>query len=144
MERNKEIDVLKFIGLMCIVLAHVNIDNGIIFQIRNFDVVLLVLVSGYFSCDSYKRSKNLREFYKKRILRLLVPTYVYITFFFIITYYINNCKMMYNLKDIICTYLLTGGIGYVWIIKVYLIIAFMVPILIWIKIKLDKINIIKY
>lgn len=46
MKRLKNIDVLKFIGLFCIILAH-GFPPNIIFQIRNFDVVLMIMISTY-------------------------------------------------------------------------------------------------
>ena len=60
MENNRVIfiDYLKVIGLLCIILAHICTDATIL-QIRNFDVPLMVLISGYLAVDSFKR--NLKE-----------------------------------------------------------------------------------
>jgi hypothetical protein len=41
-DRNTNIDFLKFIGISCIILAHVDTPR-IIFQARNFDVSLIIL-----------------------------------------------------------------------------------------------------
>ena len=56
MIREKKIDVLKFIGLFCIILAHVN-PPQIIFQIRNFDVVLMILLSAYLFLRTKKKCR---------------------------------------------------------------------------------------
>lgn len=46
MKRKKYSDILKVIGLLGFVLAHVT-PPTVIFQFRNFDVVLMILVSAY-------------------------------------------------------------------------------------------------
>ena len=50
-ERNIKIDFIKFLGLFAIILAHVG-PNEKIFQLRNFDVPLMVFISGFLSYDS--------------------------------------------------------------------------------------------
>ena len=45
------IDFLKLLGLFCIILAHVN-PPAIIMQIRNFDVPLMVILSGFLASKS--------------------------------------------------------------------------------------------
>ena len=43
--RNLDYDFLKFIGIFCIVFAHIGV-SPYVFQIRNFDVPLMVLLGG--------------------------------------------------------------------------------------------------
>ena len=43
-KRLLNIDILKFIGIICIIIAHTN-PPKIIFQIRNFDVILMCIIS---------------------------------------------------------------------------------------------------
>ncbi len=45
MQRDVTIDILRVCGLLLIMLAHVNPPN-LIFQIRTFDVPMMVFVSG--------------------------------------------------------------------------------------------------
>lgn len=125
MNRIKNIDILRVIGLLCIILAHVE-PNNIIFQIRNFDVVLMIMISSYLYIinDKYKGKIDLKYF-KKRLKRLLIPTWIFLIIFFII----SSVFMKYDLKTIILSFLLHEGIGYVWIIRIYLVVAIMLPIL---------------
>jgi fucose 4-O-acetylase-like acetyltransferase len=44
-QRVKSVDFLRFLGLSLIILAHVT-PQGLVFQIRNFDVPLMVFISG--------------------------------------------------------------------------------------------------
>ena len=50
------IDFLKTLGLFCIILAHVNAP-GFVMQLRNFDVPLMVILSGMLAATS-NRVKN--------------------------------------------------------------------------------------
>ena len=52
MTRNYTYDLLKVIALICILLAHVN-PPGVIFQLRNFDVPLMILISVWLSYTRY-------------------------------------------------------------------------------------------
>jgi fucose 4-O-acetylase-like acetyltransferase len=53
--RDIRFDILKVIGLFCIILAHVS-PPSLIFQLRNFDVPLMVMISGsVFYLSSFKK-----------------------------------------------------------------------------------------
>lgn len=134
-ERIVFIDYLKVLGLLCIILAHV-CKNPSIFQLRNFDVPLMVIISGFLAVDSYKRSvqsnNSLLNYYWKRIKRLLFPTWIFLAIYFILSYiFITNSggAYPYNYKTVLSSFLLLNGIGYVWIIRIYLICAFLTPII---------------
>ena len=78
----KYINFLKTIALLCIILAHVN-PPTIVFQIRNFDVVLMMLISSYLGLIS-KKNYNYFSYILSRIKRLIIPTWIFLTIFFII------------------------------------------------------------
>ena len=63
MKRKTNIDILKVVGLFCIILAHVN-PNKYIFQLRNFDVVLMILISSYLGLKTNDNLKYI-EYLKK-------------------------------------------------------------------------------
>lgn len=134
-ERNFTIDLLRVIGTFLVILAHVN-PPKIIATLRSFDVCLLVMVSG----ASYALSKGKKKEYKKyiihRIKRLCIPAWITATIVFFI------CAMLcafvdreypYTLKQIIESYLFiggkSGGIGFLWIVRIYLLIAIISPLL---------------
>ena len=60
-ERNTNYDLMRFIGISCIVLAHSSAPD-IVDQLRNFDVPLMVVVSGIsfvqFSSKNYNSYKK--------------------------------------------------------------------------------------
>lgn len=127
------IDYLKVIGLLCIVLAHISTDTGIL-QIRNFDVPLMVMISGFLAVDSFKRNlkqnKSFLRYFWKRISRLLFPTWIFlIVFFSIMTMFSVNGTYPYEINFIINSFLLLDGLSYVWIIRIFLICTFITPII---------------
>lgn len=65
------IDRLKVLGLMFVILAHVDLPIWLA-QIRCFDVPMLVFVSAYLARKSYKND-NVCGYYRKRFFRLAVP-----------------------------------------------------------------------
>ena len=128
------IDYLKIIGLFCIILAHV-CTNQYILQIRNFDVPLMVVISGFLAIDSYKRSiendQSIFNYYWKRISRLLIPTWMFLSLYFLLVFllvFITKGNYPYSFSTILRSFLLLDGIGYVWIIRVYLICALLTPL----------------
>ena len=147
-ERIVFIDYLKILGLLCIILAHV-CKNPLILQLRNFDVPLMVIISGFLAIDSYKRSiqndNSLLSYYWKRIKRLLFPTWIFLTIYFILSYVFitsSGANYPYNYMTVLSSFLLLNGIGYVWIIRVYLICAFLTPVIYYFNDKI-KSNYIK-
>ena len=132
--RNKSIDILKFIGLLLIILAHTD-PPIIIFQLRNFDVVLLIVCSSLIFFEINK-SYNYGEYVISRIKRLLIPTYIFLIIYFMIMFLFSRNSV--NAKVIFETFTLFGGLSYVWIIKVYIIIALLLPISQFLYDKIDK------
>ena len=136
------IDYLKALGLLLIILAH-SCDNQIIMQLRIFDVPLMVVISGLLAYDSYKRSLDrggtLLDYYKKRITRLLIPAWIFLTFYFLFLWVENlGGAFPYTPERVMRSYLLLDGIGYVWIIRVYLLCALITPLAVFLKEKLKK------
>ena len=126
MERYKNIDILKFIGLLCIILAHVS-PPAIIQQLRGFDVILMIILSSYLYFEKEDNIVNYFKYIWKRIKRLLFPTYLFLIIFFMCVFIIDVNK--FSLKTILSSILLHEGIGYVWIIRIYILTAILLPII---------------
>ncbi len=128
MARDIRFDILKTLGIFSIILAHV-IPQNIFFDIRNFDVPLMVIVSGsLFYCSSYNKNSSLLTYLYKRIPRLIAPVWLFLSFYFVsiyVAFYLLGKNYPFSLKkDIINSFLLLDGIGYVWIIRVFILMAF--------------------
>lgn len=143
--RDLRFDILRVIGLSCIIFAHtLNSSHVILYQLRNFDVPLMVIVSGaVFGITSLNTNINYKFYLRKRILRLLMPTWLFLSFFFMLFYilsFISGYKYPFSPERIIYSYALTnaGGIGYVWIFRVFLIIAVIAPFILKLHHKVKK------
>ncbi len=139
-KRDYRFDLLRVLGLICIFLAHVS-PPAIIKQLRNFDVPLMVIVSGAAFGLSTNNKFIFSTYYKKRTLRLLAPTWAFLSFFFLYAYFIHfirNKAFPFSIDKIIDSFLLLDGIGYVWIIRIFLLMIIVAPFFIWLAQKLKN------
>lgn len=123
--RDERIDLLRSIGLAMIILAHTQ-PPGFIFQLRNFDVPLMVIVAGMSFGLSFKGGKYLPYLWN-RVKRLVFPVWLFLSIYFISIYLTGNDFIVLNFNKVMSSYLLIRGIGYVWVIRVFLLVAIVAP-----------------
>lgn len=123
--RNEKIDLLRFIGLIMIIFAHVGY-SGFFMQIRNFDVPLMVVVSGMSFSIGYKNESYIQYLWK-RVKRLLFPVWIFLTIYFSTLLLVLPSAEALNPRTILRSYFLLDGIGYVWIIRVFILVALVSP-----------------
>ncbi|MCK1225172.1 acyltransferase family protein [Streptococcus uberis] len=123
--RDSRIDTLRVLGTFLIILAH-SLPPVVITNLRTFDVVLLVFISGI----SFKKSNVKGEFFKylhKRVKKLVIPTYLLLAIIFLLTTVISSIfevSSPFTFDIIISSFLFYNkGIGFIWIVKVYLYTA---------------------
>ena len=130
--RKSYVDFLKAIGILLVILAHVNPPTTIMF-IRCFDVPLLVLLSGILANDSLDRlyaykdndARFFLKYYYKRFNRLVIPTWIMLVFIFSIQAIFGK---VYPPKYYLFSFSLTrNGIGCVWIVLIFLYCAILAP-----------------
>lgn len=143
MKRDFRIDILRTIGIILIILAHSSPPN-ILFQIRVFDVPLMAMLLGMSFVLSMK-GKNFKENYGKyvfkRFKRLVLPTWIFLTIAFLLAFIltlITGQLYPFSISKIFLSYTLISGIGYVWIIRVFFVIALVSPILFVLSKKVNK------
>ena len=122
--RTIKYDILRTIGLLAIILAHVN-PPDLLFQIRNFDVPLMVFVSGAVYGLFPAKEKNYFVYLFRRVGRLLLPTWILLSFYFFL--------FPVSVENMISSYVLLDGIGYVWVIRVFILTALLMPLLFLLK-----------
>ncbi len=134
MTTNKErfyfIDFLKSIGLLLIIFAHINAP-GYALAVRAFDVPLMVIISSILAQKSYIKYENIKgfpyEYLIRRVKRLVIPTWIFLVFYFCLLFLLTN--EVFSLKYYFSSFLLTRyGIGYVWVILIYMYSAILVPL----------------
>ena len=81
--RNVTIDILRIIGLFLVIAAHCEFPEWF-YELREFDVVTLVAVSGMsFYASSGRSNESYGNYVKKRFLRLVLPVWEFLVLFFV-------------------------------------------------------------
>ena len=124
--RNHKIDLLRSVGLFMIVAAHLS-PPAFLHQLRNFDVPLMVLISGASFQLSYRQRENYLLYVWKRFRRLVLPVWVFLTATFLIYYLVDPQSAKVAPQRIISSYLLLDSVDYLWIIRVFLLVALISP-----------------
>ena len=115
-------------GLLCIILAHVNPPDWLL-QLRCFDVVMMVCISTV-SYTEYSKPKPYLRYLTGRIKRLLLPAWEYILLLGVVFYVIalmTGTSTPYPLKTLVIGIFTLSSVGYLWIIRVFLYNAFINP-----------------
>lgn len=139
-KRDSTIDLLRVLGTFLVILAHVKIPK-VMSEIRTFDVVLLVFISGM--SLKYAKHKHYFDYIKKRIKKLLIPAWTTVSVILLCLFIgdkIVGPFSILNWKYVTHSYLLidSGSIGAVWIVKVYLLIALLTPVIDYLEKKIDS------
>lgn len=135
------IDIIRVFAIFLIILAHVSNVPDWLANIRRFDVPVMVFISGIsFSYSKSIETKN--DYFRyiwKRIKKLIFTAWIFITIYLLYMVILKLCGYEMNLsfKNILFSYTLIGGIGYVWILRILFCMAILAPLM---KILLDRIN----
>lgn len=124
--RDTRIDFLRFTGLMMIILAHVYPPPWL-FQLRNFDVPLMVFISGL----SYRLSvkdEPYSSYVWARVQRLVFPVWIFLSGYFVLLCATSWPVELPTFDKIWRSYALLDGIGYVWVIRIFLLVALLGPL----------------
>lgn len=133
--RDNTIDILRSFALIAIILIHCHPDNIIIHQLTEFNVPMMVFLSGISYALSTKK-ETYGAYCLKRFKRLILPTWIFIWCYGIILSLISSNFMAKFIffNSIFYTY------WYVWIIRVFFLIALLAPLF---KRYIDSINNLK-
>lgn len=130
-QRDTSLDIIRFLGVLLIMVAHSNPPEWL-YELRNFATPLLVVASALTSATIFRfKEIDVKEFYKKRLSKLIFPVWIFLALYYAIAlcfYLALGQSNPYNAKIIVLSYLFMGGIGYVWIFKVYIILALITPV----------------
>lgn len=134
-QRDSSIDLLRAIGLLLVILAHIQPPH-LLFEIRTFDVVLMVFLSGLSFSLSSKSIFDIHEYciyLWKRFKKLILPTWIVLAVFFAI---FNVAKKLFNIStfsfsgsDYLFSFALIAGVGVVWVMRIYFTMSAIAPIL---------------
>lgn len=124
--RLPHIDRLKVIGLLLVVLAHVDLPVWLA-QIRSFDVPLLVFISSFLARKSY--DNNVVSYYKKRFFRLAVPAWIFALIFWVVQSIVLTPPTFLDILKGITFQRDANMLGMLWVVWVYIVCALIIPII---------------
>ncbi len=133
--RDLSIDILRAIALLGIMLVHVKPWLWLE-QLRDFDVPLMVFLSAIVYKPIGLSWVGVFRYLKKRFVRLIIPTWFFITLLSVLSFALNRPMKLNTLFDL---YTLQTQ-WYIWIIRVFFIIAVFSPIISYIVEKLRNIQ----
>lgn len=130
-QRDITLDLLRFLGIIVIIMAYCRPPDWL-FQLRNFGAPLLVLVSAMsYSLIYAHRDLQPAQFLRRRLLRLVVPVWLFLTFLFFailaVTIFFQTAYP-FSAAQVIQSYFFLDGIGFVWVFRVYILLALLTPL----------------
>ena len=130
MNRDLRIDFLRFLGLSLVILAHVQAPF-LLTQIRSFDVPLMVFVSGLTA--SGKAISSFWQYVRNRSKRLIIPVWLFLVVytlpFFVLQKFFLPEQYLTGRMIVRSFLFLDESIGYVWIIRVFLLVMLLTPMI---------------
>ena len=139
--RDLYIDLLRFLGLSLIILAHINSPMGL-HQFRCFDVPLMLFVSGLTASSS--RHYRYVDYVTNRTKRLIIPVWMFLAAYLPILYFVQFKFLpeQYLTGEMIVRsfLLLDNSIGYVWIIRIFLIVMLATPFILKLNNRIENIR----
>ena len=127
-KRDESIDALRWLALTGIILVHSE-PSAFWAQLRSFDVPLMVILSAVVFTYGRGRISNWKDYYRKRFVRLILPSWIFLSFYFPISWMVTGeC----SIKKVLMCFTLTTS-WYFWIIRILVVMAFLAPYLIQTK-----------
>ena len=129
--RSITVDILKTIGLLCVLLAHIDPPRWL-YHIRVFDVCMLVFASGLTLRYHGNSIKEYLGYLVKRFKRLIVPTWIFLVVYFGVSFLLGQRyeQWRFTPEECVKSFVFAGGIDYIWIIRVYFLMAVISPLIV--------------
>ncbi|MEO6508576.1 MAG: acyltransferase [Patescibacteria group bacterium] len=139
-QRVVELDILRGIGIFSVLLIHSTVlytSNPIAFflwDINQFAVQLLVFCASYiyFIREKTIETFSFLQYFKKRILRLVQPYYIFLAAYFLVLFIFQK-SIFSKPYFILQSTLITGGVDINWLVLLMLQFALLFPVLSFLK-----------
>lgn len=143
-ERFLHIDFLRAVCILVVIATHVLSNNfsagivGVVWNYLHFAVVGFVFCSGYVLFAKYRSSfttfSSVLKWYKKRIIRLLIPYYLYLVTHYSLWILFPSIFSGLGLKQSSSFYIqsifLTGGVDLNWLVLLFIQLTIIFPFLV--------------
>ena len=140
MERDKTIDNLRGLAMFAMMVIHAIsyfFSDKLSFYIWDYNQWSVPV---FLFCSFYLYFKNPKKFeifsffsyLKKRFLRILIPYYIFLFFFYILLFWFDK-KTFFNFNYSKANIFLYGGLGFNWLVLIFIYLTFLMPLVLWLK-----------
>lgn len=131
-KRDFRIDIMRTFAIFSIFLAH-SIPPGWIFELRNFDVIMMSFIMGasYYLSQNNKRKGSFLNYIKKRFKRLILPSWLFTSLFMVSLWIISKClnsDFYFSFNEILGYFALLQGHTFLWIMSVFFVMSLALPV----------------
>lgn len=138
-ERHQEIDFLRGFAIAAMILIHTTVYflevplSYLIWDYSQFAVQVFVFCSAYvFFLKKPVISKNhFFSYFKKRLLRFLIPYYIFLCVLFSVIYLFEPKKLTF--QYVLDSIFLVGGVDINWLILLFIMFIFLFPFYYYLK-----------
>lgn len=127
-KRDVSLDAMKIVGILSAMIVHHQVGE-IVYNILAYSVPMLIILSGFLSSGKQiSYTNNLA----KRAKKIIIPTYAFVIIVLALRFCISLAFGLeyYSINEIISTILLSdNGMGYVWIARVFFLVAIIEPLI---------------
>ncbi len=132
-ERNLSIDLLRGFSIFAMILIHTNAyflhkkTAYLLWDLSQFAVPAFIFCSSYlfFQREFVFTTASLLTYAKKRVLRLIIPYYLFLIPLLLLTYFAEPGKI--TARSILEHITLTGGVDINWLILLFLTFTLIMP-----------------
>lgn len=137
-QRLEFVDMLRGLAMVVMVLLHTNayfLNNPVslfTWDWGQFAVPVFIFCSSYIFFKKQYSFSSLSEFFhyaKKRIVRLLIPYYIFVVVYGGLVYLQNSARL--TLKYTLQNIMLVGGIDINWLVLLFVCFIFIMPFVQW-------------
>jgi len=137
MDRDKMIDNLRGMAMLAMIVIH-SISyffsdklSFLIWDYSQWAVPVFFFCSFYLFFKSSKKI-SLLQYLKKRFLKLFIPYYIFLGFFYILLYFFEK-KSFFNLNYLKANIFLYGGIDFNWLVLIFVYLTLLMPLILWFR-----------
>lgn len=136
-KRYEEIDIMRGLAIIAMIAIHTaayfprNPTVYALWDTLEFAVPIFIFCSAYlfFKLEYHSHIKHSLGYFKKRLVRLLIPYYAFLAVYIPVMTHIEPKKVTQSF--IINNIFLTGGIDFNWMVLLFLLLSFLMPLLIF-------------
>ena len=136
-KRHEEIDIMRGLSIIAMIAIHTaayypnNPSIYALWDTLEFAVPIFVFCSAYlfFRQEYHHHIGHTFGYFKKRVIRLLVPYYTFLLFYIPLLLYSDPKKV--TQKFVTDNIFLTGGLDFNWMVLLFLLLSFLMPVLMY-------------